>query len=439
MQRAVIFIENTAIRRNHLIEVARRARQRDYATLLIHGKQLSPPEGIFDEMVEVASWTHADILHQCQCFERHYSVCGLLNLTRVFTEDGLIGAVVADVAKDMGLPHESSAALCQANNKYAMRDALKSKGIRTVEFALISQEEDVVHEGKRLGYPVVLKPLTGAFSHLILKCHDAQAGIRNFRLALQKLPSSHFSTFYKHPHVLNCADGQIVSFSPSRQMLLEQYIPGREVSVECLAQDDTVIPLLLHEKLIVTEAATTSYEDLLITPPVSFSDDDIEAMKHYAVETVQAIGLTNSFVHVELRFDPAAGPQLLEINPRVGGGKIPQSFFTCRGIDVFAAELNLALGLPVHQQSLQQEPPHYAMFFLFPPSAGRLVAVGGIDEVKKMPGMIEIEQTYAVGEEIYGDDQECFLIQGWMKGINADHILKTYHDARRLINIEVQP
>lgn len=98
-------------------------------------------------------------------------------------------------------------------------------------------------------------------------------------------------------------------------MLVEKYIEGPEASIEIVATETDVIPLLVHDKVLVSEGDRVVYEHLLVVPPVRFTPEELENIRRYAVEVAKATGIKNSLCHVEIRYDKHSGPQLLEINP----------------------------------------------------------------------------------------------------------------------------
>lgn len=439
MRDAILFVENTMVCRLHREAVTRAARARGLATLLICAPDMPlPPDGLYDAVRTTTDWTRAALEQACRDFSTHYTLRAVLNIPRFFSPDGFVAAAVAEVAQAHGWKHPSAHSLMRSVNKYLMRDTVRAAGVPTVDFALIADPAELLPAAHRIGYPVVLKPLTGGNSHLILQCTDDASLQHNFALARERLPRSAFRTLYAHPHTVADASGAHITFDPLTCMLMESYLDGPEVSVECVATTDRVVPLIVHDKLQITEASRVTYENLLVTPPVRFTSAEVAAITRYAVAVAEALHLRHCFLHVELRWDRATGPQLLEINPRIGGGKIPESLRTLRGIDVHQAELDLAMGT----FALPAAPPvpagYHGMGFLFPPHAGLLTGVSGLDTARALPGMLDVEQQYATGTRIHGDDEECFLIQCWMRGHTTQQIVDTYAKACEAISITVE-
>ncbi len=106
--------------------------------------------------------------------------------------------------------------------------------------------------------------------------------------------------------------------------------------MELVVAGDAVVPMIVHDKLKVTEKASTIYEDLLITPPATFSPRQTAEIMDYARDAVAATGLSDVLVHLEFRYEEGVGPQLLEINPRLGGLYVDQAFRDIAGLDLTA-------------------------------------------------------------------------------------------------------
>lgn len=316
------------------------------------------------------------------------------------------------------------------------RDALVHAGVPTVDFGLAVDEESLLAHAHRIGYPVILKPLNGAASQLVLKCQNDRELVEKFRMALRKLPHTTYQDMYACEHTYPDKKGKQIHFSPMNSMLVEGYIDGREASVEVVVADGKAIPLLVHDKVLVTEQERVVYEHLLMVPPVRFTEREIQAMKDYAVSVVQATGVDYSLCHVELRYGKN-GPQLLEINPRVGGMMVTQSLKTMINFDPVKAMLDLSLGT----FRLEEAPPSisepHAMFTLYPYDSGRLEKVEGLEELERLPGMISSTLLFPEGSIIQGEDEEVFLIMCWVRGSSQEELWEIYEQAKATVRFQI--
>jgi D-alanine-D-alanine ligase-like ATP-grasp enzyme len=446
MNKAMVFIENQAF--GTLVKLAKRSKERGFDNFVLvrplfshekeQLKQYEQEHGhlLFDRLVETERWDFDHIKKAVEEFEKEKSLAGLICVGGFFTPDGLLGAHVATLAEERGLPAQSVEGLYRSNNKYLTRDTLFHAGLNTVDFGLATDEESLLRHAERIGYPVILKPINGCASQLVIKCENEQELIEGFHMGLKKLPQSLYKHMYSCIHRFPDRSGKMIEFHPLTSMLVEGYIPGREASVEIVVTETEVIPLLVHDKVLVTEGDRVVYEHLLVVPPVRFHDSEIQRMKEYAIKVAKATGIKNSLCHVELRYDEKTGPQLLEINPRVGGMLVTQSLETMIGFSVPDAILDLALGTfkPGTYDSISDL---HAMFTLYPPHSGLFERVEGLDLLKRLPGILSTTLLFPEGSYIHGDDEEVFLLMGWMRGNSYEKILSVYEEAKKLVRFHV--
>ncbi|MBN4066546.1 ATP-grasp domain-containing protein [Simkania negevensis] len=394
----------------------------------------------FKEVVYIDRWDLDTLDATLKQLQKRYHIKSVVSEDGIFHPDGLLGATVADLAKRHGLPSQNADALWRTNNKYLTRDALTHAGLRTIRYGLAQDVTSFQSVLQHVGLPLIIKPLCGAGSTFILKADTPEEALDHFLYAQEHFQHAHYAKLLcRHQHTYQDKSGRQISFDPLHHFLIEQYIPGREFSIECIVTEDEVLPVLIHDKLSVTQRGRVFLEHILIAPPASFTLQEIEIAKRYAIDAVKATGLQNSVIHVEMRYDSTLGPQIIEINPRIGAGAIPRSLKTMTGIDPYKAQLQLLTKQFIPQSSYPIIAPPHAMFWLFSPHSGRLKEVSGLEDLDKLPGIIDVELTYPIDSIIHGDDEECFLVQCWMQAESAKQAIDTYQQAFDAVTIDVEP
>ncbi|RMQ89817.1 hypothetical protein ALP97_01072, partial [Pseudomonas salomonii] len=224
-------------------------------------------------------------------------------------------------------------------------------------------------------------------------------------------------------------------YLPGRSLLLEGFIPGIEGSVECVVVGEQVHALLINEKLMLTERSGTVLENLLISPPTSFTDAQCEQIRQYAMECLHAVGLTNAVVHFEFRMTDA-GPVVIEINPRVGGLYVNAAFRDLAGIDPYQLYLSLLLGEPdvnarldAAARQVAQASQHYSMLAIYPEHSGHFKGIEGLEWLAQQPSVLEYAQQES-GHFIDADIEEHYLLKCWAKVDDAAYA-HAVHDAIR--------
>ncbi|MCF5143014.1 ATP-grasp domain-containing protein [Pseudomonas sp. PA-6-1D] len=348
---------------------------------------------------------------------------------------GEVGCIVAQACRRLGLVHSDPLAIAACNNKFLMRRALKKLGVRSVPFALCNNEQQLREGAEQVGYPLIAKPPFGGASAFIKKCSDWAQLRSHYAHFLADHASAAYADFYGCAHTLPEDDGQRREYLPGRSLLLEGFIPGIEGSVECVVAGEQVHALLINEKLMLTERSGTVLENLLISPPTSFTDAQCEQIRQYAVECLRAVGLTNAVVHFEFRMTDA-GPVVIEINPRVGGLYVNAAFRDLAGIDPYQLYLSLLLGEPgVNAQldagarQVAQASQHYSMLAIYPEHSGHFKGIEGLEWLAQQPAVLEYAQQES-GHSIDADIEEHYLLKCWARVDDAAHA-HAVHDAIR--------
>jgi biotin carboxylase len=286
-----------------------------------------------------------------------------------------------------------------------------------------------------VGYPLIAKPPFGGASAFIKKCSDWAQLRSHYAHFLADHASAAYADFYGCAHTLPQEGGQRREYLPGRSLLLEGFIPGIEGSVECVVVGEQVHALLINEKLMLTERSGTVLENLLISPPTSFTDAQCEQIRQYAVECLHAVGLTNAVVHFEFRMTDA-GPVVIEINPRVGGLYVNAAFRDLAGIDPYQLYLSLLLGEPdvnarldAGARQVAQASQHYSMLAIYPEHSGHFKGIEGLEWLAQQPSVLEYAQQES-GHFIDADIEEHYLLKCWAKVDDAAHA-HAVHDAIR--------
>ena len=346
-------------------------------------------------------------------------VAGILSTAGLFTGQGLLAAHVAEIARERGLPYAPPSSLWRANNKYLMRRRLEEAGVYTVRYALAEDAGSLRRAYEHVRFPLVVKPICGIGSSFIYRCGDAGEA----QAALAHYQANASSGYYRHVlerHRVGI-DGVTFDFDPTRQVLVEEAIDGRECSVECLCDDADVRPLLVHDKLDVEQAAYCSFENLLIVPPIRLSAAEAAEVRTYARDVVRALGLRNAFCHVELRIDALGRPSVMEVNPRIGGMRVIDSLRDLCGVDYGSAMIRIAAGLPIDVPEPCRIEGYRGMMAVYPRRSGTIAELSGVERAAAIPGVLDIKSYFTVGDEVGGDFEEVFVIDAGSRAGRPGH------------------
>lgn len=354
-----------------------------------------------------------------------------------------LAQILEDACLALELHSVPADAIKRCNNKFMMRKALDAAGLPNVNAELIQSEADLTQAAERIGFPLIFKPIFGAGSALISRCDDLdrlKAHYRLFREVYAKTPSAvHYGG---HRHRFEAADGLIYDYTPGQTAMLESYLEGTEATIECIVYQAEPTPLLLHEKLLVTHEASTVLEHLLIVPPVSFTAQQVEEAMIYCRACVAALKIDRSLIHFEFRMT-AAGPRVIEINPRVGGFYVHRSLHDLAGLDPFLTNLAMLSGEidlqtidRARQTAARPREGFHTMFVIYPPRSGRLAAIKGALHAAQRPGVRDFRVTSHRGH-IERDTEEEYIAKFWATAASAEKVVQLYQDIQSDLHVDI--
>ncbi|PHM66664.1 hypothetical protein Xsto_00993 [Xenorhabdus stockiae] len=379
-----------------------------------------------DEVFFLASLSAESLQEFVISLQQTYNLCAILCYAGQASAYGQLGCIIAEICQKIGIPHTSSASIAACNNKFLMRQALQKHGIRSINYALCNSEEELYKQAEIIGYPVIAKPPFGAGSVFIKKCNNWSELQSHYQLFKIQYKSTASIQFLGMTETYFTADGISLLNQPGQSILLEEYIEGIEGTVECVMTQDETYPILINEKLILTEKNNTILENLLISPPVSFTETEQEQIRDYAIACIQAVGLNYSIAHLEFRM-AADGPVVIEINPRLGGLFVSTAFRDVAGLNPYQLYLSILLHekdidaqIKQGQQQAMTGKQHYSMLAIYPENSGYFHGVENMEYIKNNACVIEC-RTQPAGCYINAETEEHYLIRCWAKVDNAFH------------------
>src|SRR5207244_8618537 len=136
-------------------------------------------------------------------------------------------------ARGLGLQYNHPAAVEACRSKLRMREVFRDAGLRVPGFRAVALQP--APEPALLGvtYPCVLKPLSLSASQGVIRANNRE----EFLAA-----SARIRRLLKSPEILATREAHL------DHMLVEGYIPGREVAVEGLLTDGTLRILAIFDK-----------------------------------------------------------------------------------------------------------------------------------------------------------------------------------------------
>jgi carnosine synthase len=294
--------------------------------------------------------------------------------------------LVARLAEALGLPGNSPDAVDAARDKYETRAAMAKAGLPTPRNARISKPEDVDPAGQHVGFPAVIKPVSGAASIGVVRVNDAQAlreayervarDMSRARVVAGALVEGHDDDDEEEgarpaaaagnnasatsqgeggaagsagaggpdgsaPSITKKAKGAASSWI-NVELMLEEYLDGPEVDCDLILSQGSCVYGAVTDNWPTVEPY---FNETGSNCPSILSRSTQKELLELSVASVRALGLKEGVFHVEAKAT-SRGARLIEVNCRMGGGPVRDTNLLVWGVDLVEEHLMTAAGIP---------------------------------------------------------------------------------------------
>lgn len=282
---------------------------------------------LVDEFYPISIVNKEEILKICQ----EKQIDGICTIA-----SDVAAPTVAYVAEQMGLVSNSYQSAITANNKYAMREAFSTAGVLCPLFKCVadSNEDTIESLRQNMTLPLIVKPADRSGSLGVAKINVWE----DLRSAIDL--------------ALGC--------SFKKQVMVEEYIDGREISVEFISYQGKHYPLQITDK--VTTGAP-HFVELEHHQPSTLSELKFEEIYNITGKALNALGITNGASHSEYKITKEGKVYVIEIGGRMGGDFIGSDLVQLStGYDFVKGVIDVALG--TFNEPKFTESNHSGVYFL---------------------------------------------------------------------------
>ncbi len=226
----------------------------------------------------------------------------------------------AKVAAALGLPGGDPDMVMRCRDKHLTRLALDAAGTPQPRSVLVADLDAALLAASRIGYPVVLKPRAMGGSLGVVQADGPDELAARYPFARDtSVPGS---------------------WRYDSGVLIEQCLTGQEISVDAAVYHGQVLPMFLARKEVGYPPYFEELGHLVDSADPLLADDGVLSVLQ---DAHSALGFTDGMTHTELKLTPA-GPMIVEVNARLGGGLIPYLGLRATGIDPGLAAAAVACG-----------------------------------------------------------------------------------------------
>ena len=336
--------------------------------------------------------------------------------TGIIGTDDVTTELAACVATKLELPHNDSQAVKIAQRKDLARLSLKNAGVKIPQFDLLTTKS-LSQQNITVNYPAVIKPVALSASRGVIRVNNfaelEQAVARIIKMLATELQ---------------------IEDVIRETLLLEEFIPGKEIAVEAMLYNGELDVLAIFDKPDPLDGPF--FEETYYLTPTSFAEEIQQEIKQTVLDACQAYGLKEGPVHAECRINEK-GIWILEVAARTIGGLCGRLLNLGTGYSLEQLVLLHAMGKRVEIKTIESAS---GVLMIPVPQAGILKRVEGLLEAQRIPYISEVGIEVREGYELIplpeGSSYLGFIFADAPTVAKAEQALR---DAHACLNIVVAP
>jgi biotin carboxylase len=320
--------------------------------------------------------------------EEEASVAAVVAAAASRRVDGVIAVgdrpvvLAARVAEALGIRWHSPAAAQASAHKRLTRERFVAAGIDGPRSVVTSVHDDLNALARRVRFPAVIKPVMLSGSRGVIRVDT---------------PGELSAAFHRVAALLARPAIRALRTGSEAEILVEDFVPGREFAVEGLMTRGEVACLAIFDKPDPLDGPF--FEETIYVTPSRAPGDVQRAISGAVSAAAAALGLSHGPIHAECRVRPAAGgeaPQVhvLEVAARPIGG-------LCSKVLRFAADQSEGVSLEqvllrhaLGDDAIPLREPRAAAVMMIPiPRRGILRSVSGEDDARRVEYVEEVRIT----------------------------------------------
>ncbi len=328
-------------------------------------------------------------------------------------------------ARGLGILYNHPAAVEACRNKLRMREVFREAGLRVPWFRSVSLTPTPEPALLGISYPCVAKPFSLSASQGVVRANSREEFL-SAAARIRRLLESPEIRATREPNL--------------NQILVEGYIPGKEVAVEGLLTDGQLRILAIFDKPDPLEGPY--FEETIYITPSRLADSQQCEIERCAADAVRALGLSQGPLHAEFRVNDE-GVWPLEVAPRPIGGLCARALrfapdASSQPIGLEELLLRHALGLP--ESDWPREPSANGVMMIPVPKSGVLEKISGEDAARSTPGITSLEITARLHDYIAAwPEGSSYLGFLFATGRSAEEVEATIRAAHAKLQFELAP
>ena len=328
------------------------------------------------------------------------------------------------VSQAMVLPGNSPEAVRIAGNKLLTRSRLRDKQFPSPWFVALPTDTPVDDIPDEVRFPCVVKPLNMSASRGVIRVNS-----------LKELSAA----MHRVCHMQTSPEVQTLRDSANSTILIEEYLPGKEVAVEGVLIKGVFRKFAVFDKPDLLEGPF--FEETIYVTPSRHTERIQQGIRQAVSDASTALGLTDGPVHAECRIG-SDDIFILEIAPRPIGGLCARAlqFVGPDGETVSLENLLLQHAMGGQISDYRREEQASGVMMIPIPADGLYKKVDGLSLAQAVPYVEDVVITARQDQRIRplpeGDSYLGFIFARAAQPALVESALRS---ALECLNFEIEP
>lgn len=392
--------------------IIKTSKEMGYLTVCVDGNPKAPGLRLSDYS-KVISYTKVnDIINYCKNLINEG-----VNLSGVTTMGSDIPHIISQIASFFKWNGPSIETGLWATNKFKMKSRLKEKNIPIPRFALVKNANDIQRLRKSWDIEtVIIKPTDRSGSrgvYLVSKNQD-----------------------------LNLAINYVKKYSLNGQILMEEYVPGLQISTETVIYKGKAITPGFAERLY---SDTINFNPNIIENggwlPADISQDIFNKVCALVEDAARALQINDGVAKGDVVICQNRGPLIIEMAARLSGGDFSESLVPLSsGVNYVRTAIEIALGNKnIDLNILKPKTLNHVANRYFFVRSGTFEDISGLNLFLDDPEVVKIKINYEIGDQLPVIDSHAtrtgvFIVKAANKDLVDSKIRKIYETVKFKIN-----
>jgi len=334
------------------------------------------------------------------------------------------------------LPGHNPESVAIARDKHRTRSTISSTlstAVYEIRNYLIASGslEDLESAAKAVGFPSVLKPVSGAASLGVQRVNNMEELIETYRIVSDLVSNLIVSNgaLERKVKMVGGSDAHdnesteidtptaaaesstdppiqfhsnVSSTLANTTIVLEEYIDGQEVDIDIVLWDKEMTFCEISDNGPTVEPYFgETYNSCPTLLPV---EAQTELTKMARAIVVDAMKFHSGVFHIEAKYTRAGFPRLIEVNCRMGGGPVRHVHLARSGVDLVTEQILLAAGLPACP-IIQSSRPSIGFVDVNARRCGCVGTVDFLNTIVTRPNVVYCKPLIGPDEHIVGPEE----------------------------------